>query len=173
MQIMEKSGLEKKWKHLNDSIYGHERLTEGKVFNSSSDAENSPAKNAFDGDWNSFWSTKSGGDGQGSLSVDLGSPHVIQRVSIIPRQDRYDEDMQRNIEIQASNDRDFKTFSVLCERNDIPWCRKPGKKNVTNMWEQYIPELPPFRYIRVKATNPAGELNLAEFEVFGYPEKKP
>ena len=81
----------------------------------------------------------------------------------------YHEHARMNLEIQASNDPDFKDYSVLCERGDVPWYNKPGGKHVTNMWEQYLPTLPGYRYLRVKSTTP-GSLSMAEFAAYGYHE---
>jgi hypothetical protein len=159
--IMEKAGLEPQWRHLADRIYGHENLAEGKPSWASSELDDAPARRGNDGNWDTIWSTKSGGDGQGWWAVDLGAPYVIQRVCIVPRQDMYQEHVQKNIEVQASNDPDFNTYTVLCEQNEVPWYHKPriGKeKKPTNMWEQYIPIMGGFRYLRVKSTHPTGSL---------------
>ena len=127
-------------------------------------------KAANDGNWNTLWHTQADGDGKGWWMVDLGAPHVIQRVTILPRQDMYQEHAQKNIEVQGSNDPAFGTYTVLCEQNDVPWYRKHGGSHESNMWEKFIPEMEGFRYLRVKSTLPAGQLNFADFGAFGYPE---
>jgi hypothetical protein len=38
------------------------------------------------------------------------------------------------------------------------------------MWEKFIPEMEGFRYLRVTSTDPAGQLNFAEFGAYGYPQ---
>ena len=170
-RIMENAGLEPAWQYRLGKVYGHDNLVEGKPCRASSDWDPATsAKNAADGDWATIWSTQSGGDGEGWWMVDLQDLYVIQRVTILPRQDMHQEHMQRNIEVQASNDPAFKTYTVLCEQNEVPWYRKEGKSHESNMWEKFIPEMEAFRYLRVTSTDPAGHLNLAEFGAYGYPQ---
>ena len=73
---------------------------------------------------------------------------------------------QSRLEVQASNDPEFNDHVVLCERADLPWYRKPDS-HASNMWEQFIPEMKPFRFLRVQSTSPEGILNFAEFEAYG------
>ncbi|HEX7260451.1 MAG TPA: hypothetical protein VF258_01435, partial [Luteolibacter sp.] len=154
-KIMTNAGLEPKWQNRLNTIYGHENLAEGK---SSTDAAGA------DDNWNTDY------NGPGAWQVDLGEKHVIQRITLMPKLKGADEDSMRNIEVQASNDAEFKECVTLCEQNELPWYHKTSPE-CTNMWEQYIPAMPGYRYLRVKSTNPAGKISFAEFEVFGYPEK--
>jgi hypothetical protein len=101
--------------------------------------------------------------------VDLGAQFVIQRVTLMPRQGVDEASARMNLEVQASNDPDFKDYVVLCERGSVPWYNKPGGRRVTNMWEQYLPRLPASRYLRVRGTVPGGALSLADFAAYGYP----
>ena len=170
--IMDKAGLQPGWKHLADKIYGHENLAFGKpCWVSSQNGEAMAAKAGCDDNWNTFWHTKIGGDGQAWWKVDLGNRYVIQRVTIIPRQDMYQEHARRNIEVQASNDAKFSEYVVLAEQNEIPWYNKSKKTHASNMWEKFINIPEGYRYLRVKADNEAGSLNFSEFAAYGYPVK--
>ena len=126
------------------------------------------ATKGADGDWNTFWHTKTGGDGQGWWQVDLGKPYVIQKVSILPRQDLYQANVRSNIEVQASNDPEFQSYTVLAEQNEVPWYNKTTS-HASNLWEKFVDLPTPFRYLRVKSTKGPGSLNFAEFAAFGHP----
>ena len=170
-KIMDHAGLEPKWRYLYDTMYGHENLAERKKCWSSSVADSAKnAECAVDANWGNCWASKPD-DAAAFWAVDLGAKHVLQRITIIPRQDQYDEHARQNLEVQASNDPAFKEYAVLCERGDVPWYNKPGDKHVTNMWEQYLPAMPAYRYLRVKSTTP-GSLSIGEFAAYGYLEKK-
>ena len=169
-RIMANAGLEPKWRHRLARIYGHENLAQGKPATASSENDGKMAASmGNDGDWNTIWHTKPGGDGQGWWQVDLGKPCVIQKVSILPRQDLYQAHARSNIEVQASNDPSFKSYTVLAEQNEIPWYNKTTS-HASNLWEKFINLPQAFRYLRVKSTEGPGSLNLAEFSAFGYPQ---
>lgn len=169
-RIMANAGLEPAWRHLADSIYGHDNLAQGKPCWASSELDTAHAAAAgVDGNWNTFWHTATNRTGAGWWKVDLGAQYVVQRVTLMPRQDMDEESARMNLEVQASNEPDFKDYVVLCERGSVPWYYKPGGKRVTNMWEQYLPPLPARRYLRVKSTAPGGALSLADFGAYGYP----
>lgn len=179
-RIMADAGLEPQWRHLAAAIYGHDNLAQGKTCWASSEMDPlHAAPAAADGNWTSFWRTKPDGTGAAWWKVDLGAPYVIQRVTLIPRQDSYEEDSQKNIEIQASNDPDFKSHVVLCEQNEVPWYRKPDRRREgaastnSNMWEKYLPVMTGYRYLRVAGTVAGGSLSLAEFAAYGYPAVGP
>ncbi len=169
--IMANAGLEPQWKYLLDGIYGHENLAQGKrCWASSENGSKMSAAKAADDNWGTFWHTKSGGDGQGWWAVDLADAYVIQKITILPRQDMYQEEARRNIEVQASNDPEFKSYIVLAEQNSVPWYNKTSS-HATNLWEQFINIPTAYRYLRVKAFNASGSLNFAEFGAFGYKPK--
>ncbi len=171
--IMDKAGLQPEYRDLLKSIYGHENLAQGKTCWASSELnDTASAKAGCDDNWETMWHTSDGGDGQAWWAVDLGAAHVIQRITILPRQDLYEAHVRSNLEVQASNDREFKTYDVLAERNDIPWYhKKPSATSHTrasNMWEQFLNVDGSYRYLRVKANNTNGDLNFAEFSAYGY-----
>jgi hypothetical protein len=167
-QIMADAGLEPKWKYLLKRTYGHENLAFGKrCWASSENNPNMAASKAIDNHWNTFWHTKVGGDGGGWWAVDLGQSYNIRKVTILPRQDMYQEHARKNIEVQASNDPDFKTYTVLAEQNDVPWYNKTSSHS-SNMWEKFINVPGKYRYLRVKATKGSGSLNFAEFAAYGH-----
>ncbi|MCP5537425.1 MAG: discoidin domain-containing protein [Akkermansiaceae bacterium] len=170
--VMENAGLQPPYRHLLDTIYGHKSLTEGRPVRSSSslDAQHGPEA-AVDRNWDSFWHTRIGGDGEGWLSVDLGEPFMIQRLEILPRQDMFQIHARKDFEIQGSNDRDFKTYTVLAEVNELHWYHGV-QRHPSNLWERYLDPVEGYRYLRVKAGNTMGAFNLAEFNAFGYPATK-
>jgi len=168
-RIMAAAGLEPKWRHLLDHIYGHENLARGKPCRASSENdEKMAASMGADGDWNTIWHTKVGGDGQGWWSVDLGAKYVIQKVTILPRQDLYQDHARKNLEVQASNDPEFKKYVVLAEQNDVPWYNKTTS-HASNLWEKFLDVPEAYRYLRVKSTQGPGSLNFAEFGAYGFP----
>lgn len=172
-RIMDDAGLEPQWRHLATSIYGHENLAQGRPCWASSEMDSQHAASAAaDGNWSSFWHSRPDAPGATWWKVDLGAPYVIQRVTLMPRQDMYEEAAQKNIEVQASNDPDFKNYVVLCEQNSVPWYRKPSnpKEGVacSNMWEKYLPIMAGYRYLRVTSTVAGSSLSLAEFAAYGY-----
>ena len=169
LAVMSHAGLEPPYRHLLDTVYGHESLTAGcpAWASSSLNPEHGPEA-AFDRDWHSFWHTKSGGDGEGWIAVDLGAPFMIQRLEILPRQNLYQEHARADFEIQASNDRDFKSFTVLARRDELPWYHGT-QRNPSNLYEWYLNPMHGFRYLRIVAGNEIGAFNLAEFNAFGFP----
>lgn len=171
--VMNNAGLEPACRHLLGTIYGHESLTEGRPAwaSSSLDANHGPEA-AFDRDWDSFWHTRSGGDGEGWLAVDLGGEFMIQRLEILPRQSMFQDHARKNFEIQASNDREFGTFTVLAARNDV-WWYHGTQRHPSNLFEWYLNPRQGFRYLRLKAHNEIGAFNLAEFNAFGFPAGTP
>ncbi|NWK55497.1 right-handed parallel beta-helix repeat-containing protein [Verrucomicrobiaceae bacterium N1E253] len=167
-KIMASAGLQPEYKHLERRVYGHKNLAEGRPCKSSSDLDGAhAAKAAIDGNWKSFWRASDKNDGPSWFSVDLGSKHVIQRLSMLPRQDQYEVDGRRMLEIQASNDPEFSAYVVLAERKNLPWYHKTTS-HPTNMWEQFVNVDKGYRYLRVIATDPAGKLSIGEFSAFGY-----
>ncbi len=126
---------------------------------------------ATDRNWNSFWHTKMGGDGEGWLAVDLGKPYIIQHLEILPRKGMFQDHARKEFQIQASNDREFKNFTVLAEQNDKHWYHGT-QHHPSNLWERYVNPKDGYRYLRVKALNEQGSFNLAEFNAFGYPVLK-
>ncbi|NWK56560.1 discoidin domain-containing protein [Verrucomicrobiaceae bacterium N1E253] len=166
--VMENAGLQPAYRHLLNSIYGHESLTENKpAWASSSLSSKHGAETAFDRDWDTFWHTKSGGDGAGWLAVDLGKKFVIQRLEILPRQNMFQDHTRKNFVIEGSNDRDFKKPTVLVARNDVTWYHGT-QRHPSNLFEWYLKPKQGFRFLRVRALNDAGSFNLAEFNVYGY-----
>lgn len=166
--IMSKAGLQPEYKYLLGTIYGHENLAAGKTCKSSSDINRtSDAEAAVDGDWKSFWRAMDSAKGVSWWSVDLGDEYVIQRLTILPRQDSNETQARKMLEIQGSNDPDFKNFAVLAERNEIPWYHKTTS-HATNMWEQFINTPKSYRYLRVKSTDSESKLSMAEFSAYGY-----
>ncbi len=79
----------------------------------------------------------------------------------------YQESSRKDIEVQASNDKTFKTYTVLAEQNDVPWYHKTTS-HASNLWEKFINIPEGYRYLRVKAPNSPGSLNFAEFGAYGY-----
>ena len=167
-EIMRNAGLEPQWQHLLKTVYGHENLALHKPCQASSSngAAMEDAK-GNDGNPATFWHTRSGGDGQGWWQVDLGAPYVIRKVTILPRQDLYQAHARSNLEVQASNDPEFKKYTVLAEQNDVPWYNKTTS-HASNLWEKFVSTETPFRYLRVKSTKGPGSLNFAEFGAYGY-----
>ncbi len=171
LQIMAKAGIQKDWQHGLEKIYGHKNLTEGKVCEASSESSDANlAQAAVDGNWKSYWQSQADSQGDVWWQVDLGKEYVIQKVTILPRQDEFKPEMQSNIVVEGSNDPMFINYQTLCEQNEVSWYHKGDKKS-SNMWEKFLPEMPPFRYLRVRRTGDGGVLNFAEFGAFGYPAK--
>lgn len=175
LEVMKKAGLQTDYQHLLGGIYGHDNLALGKVCKSSSDADGqNSAVAAADGDWGTYWRANDQSEGRSWWAVDLGKAYVIQHLSILPRQDKYEAQARKMLEIQASNDPTFKKHIVLAERNELPWYNK-GSSNSThpsNLWEQFINVPEGYRYLRVISTDPKGKLSIGEFSAFGYPEKQ-
>lgn len=167
-KIMAKAGLQPEYKHLLGTIYGHDNLTLGKPCKSSSDMDGThDAKASVDGNWKSFWHANDNAEGASWWSVDLEKEYIIQRLTILPRQDKNDTQARRMLEIQGSNDPDFKEYDVLAERKELPWYHKTTS-HATNMWEQFINIPKSYRYLRVKSTDSKSKLSMAEFSAYGY-----
>ncbi|HEX7260636.1 MAG TPA: discoidin domain-containing protein, partial [Luteolibacter sp.] len=165
-KIMDNAGLEPGFRHLADHIYGHDNLAEGKVYASSSDSDVGHSANlGADNNWKSSWQGKEGTAGPCWWSVDLGEAHVIQKVGILPLQDKLEISARKNLEIQASNDPGFKTHVVLAKRNDLPWYHKMKS---SNLWEEFINVPQGYRYLRVTSTDPKAVLSMGEFFAYGY-----
>ena len=164
-KIMANAGLQPDYRHLLRNIYGHANLVESKPCSSSSDAGSlMNAEKGSDRNWKTFWESKPGSAGNAWWRVDLGGEYVIQRVTLLPPQDKYRESARKEFEIQASNDADFRTYTVLTEQNSLPFYNKKGS---TNMWEKYLNITRGFRYLRVQSKNEA--LSFAELGAYGYP----
>ena len=110
---------------------------------SSVQPSNIPSK-ANDGNLATLWA--SSGVGAHHWQVDLNSPHHIQQVKVITRQDSNVVDHRRNFEIRASNDSTFATFTVLGSQGATAL---PFKGSLT--LPVYITT--PFRYVRVAKTD--------------------
>lgn len=170
-RIMENAGLEAKWKRLESLTYGHDNLAQGKPLSTSSSPADLPATLGVDGKWNTFCTVTPDAKGEAWYQVDLGKPTVLGRITILPRQDRYEEASQKNIEVVGSNDPGFARATVLCEQNEVPWYRKANVEShiSSNEWEKYIPVMPGFRYIRVRRTKSGIPFGFGEFAVYGRP----
>jgi len=174
-RIMNNAGLEPAFQYLLKNIYGHDNLAEGKRCLSSSDIDKDHgASEATDNRWNSFWRASDSAQGASWWEVDLGKAYVIQKVAIIPRQDTYEPQARKMLEIQASNDPSFKSHVVLAERTELPWYNKhstPARAQypANNLWEQFVNIKQGYRYLRVQSTDPHGVLSMGEFFAYGYP----
>jgi len=172
--IMDNAGLEPAFQHLLKTVYGHDNLAEGKRCVSSSDMDKDHGPSlATDGGWKTFWQADAKAAGASWWEVDLGKTYVLQKVAIMPRQDKYDPQAQKMLEIQASNDPTFKSHVVLAERGEIPWYNKKSPVGrdqypATNLWEQFLNINQGYRYLRVQSTDPHGVLSMSEFFACGY-----
>jgi|GEM_PF-4974857 len=167
--IMDRAGLQPPWRHRLVETYGHENLAQGKPCRASSElGDTNAAAAAVDGNPRTFWHTRPGGDGEGWWMVDLGAAYIIDKITILPRQDMFQEHARSHLEVQASNDPDFTRHVVLCERREVSWYHKGGD-HCSNLWEQFIPTMDGHRYLRVKSTGKIGALNFAEFGAYGHP----
>jgi hypothetical protein len=77
--------------------------------------------------------------------VDLGKTFQIASVEIVFRNDQDQPVSRRNIEIRASNDPSFKSFTKLAERGETP---VPFKQT----WLAAVSATEGFRYVRVQKT---------------------
>jgi len=170
-RIMANAGLEPQYQYLLKKIYGHDNLAEGKKCVSSSNLDEAHgAAQAADNNWKSFWQTDDKATDAGWWEVDLGKPYVIQKVAILPRQDKYEVSARKNLEIQGSNDPTFKKHVVLAERGELPWYNKKAapKAGASNLWEQFVNVRQGYRYLRVQSTKPGEALSMGEFLAYGY-----
>lgn len=94
----------------NDKVYEGQNLAAGKVVTASSYEGAAYPLNAVDNDTFSVWSPK---DGACWLQIDLEKEYEIDRIEIDPRRDMGLDGVIHGIDVLASNDPDFKTYSVL------------------------------------------------------------
>lgn len=93
--------------------------------------------------------------------LDLQGAYRINRIELVSRQDspEYDfDDSRRNFAVEASNDPDFETYTVLGSQGTTPF--EPGT------WSLNVADPVTYRYIRVSKTA-AGSFYMAELRVFG------
>lgn len=167
LKVMDEAGVEPEWEYQLNKTYSHDNLAQGKpCWASSVYSDQHTAEKGNDGDWDTFWSTKASGDGQGWWVVDLEQPYVIQKITLLPRQKGDQEFARCNVEVQASNDKTFETYFVLAEQNEVPWYDKKSER-ASNLWEKFINIDQAYRYLRVKASNDSGSFNFAEFGAYG------
>lgn len=169
LKIMENAGLQPAYRHLLKTVTGHRSLSEGRpLLASSSLGDNHRPAAANDRDWNTFWHTRAGGDGEGWLMVDLGETFMIRRLEILPRQDMFQDHARMDFEVQGSNDPSFETYDVLAEQNDQHWYHAV-QDHPSNLWVRYLNPHQAYRYLRAKSRSQLGAFNLAEFDAFGFP----
>ncbi|MFM2197298.1 MAG: Endo,4-beta-xylanase [Verrucomicrobiota bacterium] len=164
--IVDAAGLEPAYRHLLKHVHDGTDLARGKKATASSQWNRiTPPSAAVDWNYDSKWH-QAAGDTKPWWAVDLGAPHVIQRIEIAARIDLNQPDPRRNFQVQASNDRSFSTYTVLAEQNEIPFAYL--KTGLSNSWVRFIGNPAGFRYLRVIKTSP-GALNFSEFQAYGYP----
>lgn len=164
--IVDAAGLEPAYRHLLKSVHDGTDLARGKTATASSQWNRStPPSAAVDWNYQSKWH-QAAGDTKPWWAVDLGAPHVIQRIEIAARIDLNQPDPRRNFQVQGSNDSGFSSYTVLVEQNEKPFAYL--KTGLSNSWVRYIGNPDGFRYLRVIKTS-AGALNFSEFQAYGYP----
>lgn len=94
----------------NDKVYEGQNLACGKPVTASSYLGSGFPLNAVDNDTFSVWAPK---DGACWLQIDLEKEYEIDRIEIDPRKNMGADGVIQGIDILASNDPDFKTYSVL------------------------------------------------------------
>lgn len=94
----------------NDKVYEGQNLAVGKPVTASSYMGSGFPLNAVDNDDFSVWAPK---DGACWLQIDLEKEYEIDRIEIDPRKNMGIDGAMHGIDVLASNDPDFKTFSIL------------------------------------------------------------
>ncbi|MBW7453100.1 discoidin domain-containing protein, partial [Paenibacillus sepulcri] len=98
------------------------------------------SEKALDGNIQTLWTTA----GTGTLTADLSDLYhlfKIQRIEVVTRQDTDQQSPRRNFELQASNRKDFATYTVLGSQNELTLPYR-------STWTVNLPEPQSFQYIR-------------------------
>ncbi|WP_223552214.1 discoidin domain-containing protein [Aestuariivivens sp. NBU2969] len=167
ISIMNNAGLEKDYQDMATHAYGHESLLKNKPVIVSSEKDENIAEYGNDNNWETYWHTASGTNGNAWYQVDMEDAYVLEKLVIIPVKDRFESTSRSNYEVQASNDSSFKDYTVLAAKNEVVAYYKTDTK-CSNMWEVFLNEPQPFRYLRIVAKNKTASFSFAEFEAFGY-----
>ncbi|WP_186758609.1 discoidin domain-containing protein [Echinicola salinicaeni] len=167
-KIMQNAGVLSDYQDLASESYGHFSLLEGKPVSSSSEEKENEAAKGNDNDWETYWHTAGNSSGKAWYQVDMEGEYVIEKVSIIPVKERFEESSRSNYEIQASNDPDFNDYKVLAFKNEVVSYYKTDTK-CSNMWEVFLNNKKAYRYLRLVANNEKGSFSFSELEAFGYP----
>lgn len=115
---------------------------------------------ALDGNINTIWNIK----GKGSMTVDLGESYNwydIRRIEVVMRQDAANYSVERkNFEIQASNNSDFATYTILGSQgaDAVPY---------KGTWSVDLTVPQSYRYIRFSKSVDAA--TIAELRVLAAP----
>ncbi len=128
---------------------GYDLSTGNKMVSTCSDHPNLPAAGGNDGT-NKCWAPNDSNDEEGHIhwwSVDLGTPQKIDRIELEPRLEADQPTTRRNIEIIASNDPDFETYSVLATVGNSPF-------SATETISLTSRDRTEYRYIMVRKTVP-------------------
>ncbi len=178
-RIIANAGVEDKYKELAHSLYT-ENIARARHLTSSGVFYNHVQRQANDGSYETYCELKQRNNGNNLwIKVDLGAEYIIQKVALSPPLLEDDPQVRNNIEIQASNDEKFETYTVLWEQNDIPYKYKGlnyPKEPPHKLWRRnsntaikYVNNPKPYRYIR--AIKKKGHLFcVSELEVFGITE---
>jgi hypothetical protein len=140
---------------------------------------NHPLRQATDGSYETFCELKQNNNGDTLwLRVDLTRKYVIQKVALSPPLLKDEPETRANIEIQASNDESFDTFTVLWQQNGVPYKYKGlnyPKEPPLKLWRhnsntmiKYVNDPQSYRFISV-AKKKGDVFNLSELEIFGVP----
>lgn len=135
--------------YMTEPIDGYDLSTGKKGVLSCSNHPNLPQYNGNDGT-NTCWAPYDSNDEGGHIhwwSIDLGEPQKIDRIELEPRLDSDQPTTRRNIEIIASNDSDFKTYSVLASVGSTPF-------SATDMLTLRSVDEAKYRYVMVRKTVP-------------------
>ena len=165
--IVQAAGVGPGYTNLLSHIYSGTNLARGKFTWASS--SNAISQAAADWNYNSAWHSAAT-DTNSWWAVDLGAPYVIQRLELVPRTDLDEPDARCNFQVQAANNTNFTSYTVLAEQSSVPFAYKTT--NLRNSWIKYLNNPGGYRYLRVKKTSGA-TLGFAEFQAYGYASTVP
>lgn len=160
--IMNAAGLEETYEGIGQATHGF-NVAEGKTASASSVwSGNHAAANAVDNDVSSGLWASDATQLNPYWQVDLGRKYRINQVDVVARQDTDQAGARKYFEVQASNNADFSSYTVLASQDSVAFVHK-------GTWSAYVNDTGSYRYLRVQRTNNFGHFNFAEFRAFGGP----
>jgi xylan 1,4-beta-xylosidase len=154
--------FEKKTNHLKNSFTGWMLLSYKKHANASSSIDSLPVKNSFDEDIRTYWSAKTGNEGEW-LKVDLGGKCRINAIQI--------NFAEHGTNIFGRQPGIYYQYTIEYSNDGLTWHLLIDKsKNETDMPHDYVELGNPViaRYLKLNCIHiPSGKFAVSDFRVFG------
>ncbi|MEI7730246.1 MAG: MBG domain-containing protein [Verrucomicrobiota bacterium] len=166
LNIIQGAGVGPAYDYLLTNTYSGVNLAKNQFAWASSSNDISQA--GADWDYSSAWHSASN-DTNSWWAVDLGAPCVIQRLELAPRTDLDEPDARCNFQVQAANDTNFTSYTVLAEQSSVPFAYQGSFRSgpVRNSWIKFINNPGNYRYLRVRKTS-GSTLSFSEFQAYGH-----